>query len=438
MDVTLPKLGENVLSADVVRILVAVGDRVEADRTLMELETNKAVVELPSPAAGVVREILVAEGSEVKVGQVLLRLDGASDAKPEPGERPARPEPPTAPAEPRSAAPAPAPREEAPRKDAAQKTEPVAAPSPASPAPAPASTTAAKVPASPSVRRFARELGVDLGRVTGTGPHGRVSMDDVKRHVRQANERCASVPEQPPLPDFAAWGPVRRERMTHIRKVSAEHLMRGWSQVAQVTQFDRADITQLEELRRKYAPRAEQAGGKLTMAVMVVKVAAAALRIHPKFNASIDMASHDIIFKDYVNVGIAVATERGLLVPVLRNVDTKNMVQIAVEVNRLAEQTRKGAVKVDDLQGGTFTVTNLGSIGGTHFTPIVNHPEVAILGMGRSYTEAQWIDGACKPRIVLPLSLSYDHRLIDGAEGARFLRWIVEAIEQPLLLALEG
>ncbi len=435
MDVTLPILGENILSADIVRILVAVGDTVAAEQTLMELETNKAIVELPAPAAGVVEELLVAEGAEVKVGQLLLRLKAADGAAAAPAD--AAPAP--AAAEPAAAAPEAAPPEPA----AAPATPPPpapAAPPPATeaPPPPPASTTAAKVPAAPSVRRFARELGVNIAQVTGTGPHGRVSMDDVKRHVRQASQSEAAAPAQLPLPDFSAWGPVRRERMSHIRKITAQHLMRGWSQIPMVTHFDAADITQLEALRRKFAPRAEKAGGKLTMAVMIVKAVASALRIHPKFNASIDMASSDIIYKDYVNVGIAVATERGLLVPVLRDVDKKNMVQIAVEVTELAVETRKGTVKVDNLQGGTFTVTNIGNIGGRHFTPLINYPEVAILGMGRTYTELQLVEGEVQERILLPLSLSYDHRIIDGAEAALFLRWIVDAVQEPLLLSLEG
>ena len=295
------------------------------------------------------------------------------------------------------------------------------------------------------MRRFARELGVDINQVGGSGSHGRVSVDDIKRHARELLQQSPTPAPQvsasqgfPPLPDFSKWGEVRRERLSGIRRATAEQLTRCWNNVAHVTQFDRADITELEQLRKRYADRATKQGGKLTMAVMAVKVVASALKVFPKFNASIDMESRETIFKDYVNIGIAVATERGLLVPVLRDVDKKNMVDIAAEVSEIAQKTREGSIRLDELQGGTFTVTNLGSIGGTHFTPIVNWPEVAILGMGRSRIEPGYQNGECQERMYLPLSLSYDHRLIDGAEGARFLRWIVDAIEQPLLLSLEG
>jgi pyruvate dehydrogenase E2 component (dihydrolipoamide acetyltransferase) len=435
MDIALPKLGENIPSADVVRVLVAVGATVQKDQPLIEMETNKATVELPSPVGGVVREVLVSEGSQAQVGQTIMRID----------EAPAPAGPPPAPPAPdaREAADKPRPSDQGSGPAAPPPAEPEAERPAAPPQTAPARDPST-VPAAPSVRRLAREMGIDLALVAGSGPHGRVSIDDVKRHGPERDESRAAggipTPGGVPagLPDFATWGPVRRERMSHIRRLTAEHVAQCWLQVAHVTQFDKADITKLEGLRKRYAGRAEEAGGKLTMAVMVVKVAASALRVFPKFNASIDMAAREVIFKDYVHVGIAVATPRGLLVPVLRDVDRKNMIQIAADVTRIAEATRNGTVSPGDLQGGTFTVTNLGNIGGTHFTPIVNHPEVAILGMGRAYTEAGFEDGVCKPRIVLPLSLSYDHRLIDGAEGARFLRWIAEAIEEPLLLALEG
>jgi pyruvate dehydrogenase E2 component (dihydrolipoamide acetyltransferase) len=293
------------------------------------------------------------------------------------------------------------------------------------------------------VRRFAREIGIELARVTGSGPNGRVSVEDVKAFARKLNEGAAARPAatppvEAPLPNFARWGEVERKPMSHIRRATAEHLVECWNRIPHVTHFDKADITELETLRRKFAPKAEAQGGKLTMAVMVVKAAAAALKVFPKFNSSIDMARREIVFKKYCHVGIAVNTERGLLVPVLRDADRKNMIQIAVEVNQIAEKARKGKLALEDMQGGCFTVTNLGRVAGTYFTPIVNHPEVAILGMGRTFEEARFVNGTCVPRTVLPLSLSYDHRLIDGADGAEFLRWIVEAIEEPLLLSLQG
>jgi pyruvate dehydrogenase E2 component (dihydrolipoamide acetyltransferase) len=428
----LPELGENIETAQIVRVVVAVGDTVKAEQPLFEAETNKATVEIPATEGGVVTEIRVSEGDEVNVGDVLLLIGDDAEL----GE-PAEKEPSAQAAEPAAAKPA---AEAGPEPEGGGAPEMPPEPEPAAPRPAGVS-----VPAAPSVRRFAREIGVDIARVRGTGPEGRVSIEDVKAHARQFNQRAAVTPPipgataLPPLPDFAKWGAVRREKMSNIRRATAEHLTHCWTQIAHVTQFDKADVTELDALRRKYAERATAEGGKLTMAVMVVKVAASALKMFPRFNASVDMVKREIIYKDFVNIGIAVGTDRGLLVPVLRDVDRKNMVRIAVEVSELAEKTRKGEVSIEDLQGGTFTVTNLGSIGGTHFTPIVNYPEVAILGMGRAYREAGFSEsGEVEQRWVLPLSLSYDHRLIDGADGARFLRWVVEAIEQPLLLSLEG
>jgi pyruvate dehydrogenase E2 component (dihydrolipoamide acetyltransferase) len=436
VELRLPQLGENIKTAEVVRVQVAVGTRVKVDEPILEVEANKASVEVPAVAAGVVDAIHVAAGDEVQVGQLLLTLrdeaaagTAAMGAPPPPSEAKAEVIPTREPE-----APAAGLAVGAPQAEIGVPAPPVAA--------APAWARAA--PAAPSVRRCARELGLDIADVPGSGPHGRVSIDDVKRHARQRLQQPPApdpeglAPATPALPDFAAWGPVRRERMTPIRRATAAQLTRCWSTVAQVTQFDRADVTELDKLQKQYAERATRAGGKLTLAVMVVKVAACALRAFPKFNATIDLEKREVVFKDYVNIGIAVATDRGLLVPVLRAVDSKSMLQIAADVSALAARTRDGSVRLEDLQGGTFTVTNLGNIGGTHFTPIVNWPEVAILGMGRARTEAAFDHGVCQPRLFLPLSLSYDHRLIDGAEGARFLRWVVEAIEQPFLLALEG
>ena len=241
-----------------------------------------------------------------------------------------------------------------------------------------------------------------------------------------------------PLPDFSLFGPVKAEAMSAIRRRTAERVAQSNAMTVRVTHFDNADITMLESLRLKYADRAQKAGGKLTMAVMVVKVVSLAIKQFPQFNASIDMERRAIIYKQYRNVGIAVSTSRGLLVPVIKNADNLNMVQIASEVDRLAGRARDGSISIDELSGSTFTVTNIGNIGGTHFTPVINYPEVAILGMGRACITAGFDGGSWKPRTTLPLSLSYDHRLIDGADAARFLNWIVEAIEQPLILALEG
>jgi pyruvate dehydrogenase E2 component (dihydrolipoamide acetyltransferase) len=268
----------------------------------------------------------------------------------------------------------------------------------------------------------------------------------VKKHVKRimsaggprpaAGERGAAA--YPALPDFSAWGEVEQRPMRAVRRKTAEHLTVAWTAIPHVTQFDKADITSLEDLRRRYADRATEAGGKLTVTAIAIKVVATALKVFPQFGASVDMAAEKIVYKHYVHIGVAVDTERGLLVPVIRDADAKSIVQISAELSQISERARAGKLSLDEMQGSTFTITNLGGIGGTHFTPIVNYPEVAILGVSRGRVEPVFVDGEFKPRQMLPLSLSYDHRVIDGADGIRFLRWVVEALEQPFLLSLEG
>jgi pyruvate dehydrogenase E2 component (dihydrolipoamide acetyltransferase) len=296
--------------------------------------------------------------------------------------------------------------------------------------------------AAPSVRRLARELGLDVDRVPGSGPGGRVSPEDVKAYARRLVTTLAAGPAghaaAETLPEFSRWGDIERQPMRAVRRKTAEHLSYAWSVIPHVTQFDRADVTLLDELRRKYEPEAEKAGGKLTVTAIVLKVVAAALKRFPQFNASVDMPAQETIFKKYIHVGIAVDTDRGLLVPVVRDVDRKNILQLAVEVGQLADKARRGRLGLDEMEGGTFTITNLGGIGGTWFTPIVNSPEVAILGLSRASHEPVLVDGQFQPRLMLPLALSYDHRLIDGADAARFLRWVAQALEQPFLLSFQG
>jgi pyruvate dehydrogenase E2 component (dihydrolipoamide acetyltransferase) len=298
------------------------------------------------------------------------------------------------------------------------------------------------VPAAPNVRRLAREIGVDITQVTGSGTEGRISIDDVKRHSREAVAQPTAKPAaQAPaatLPDFSKWGEIETEAMSGIRRATAQHMHLAWSTIPHVTQFDKADIGELEQLRQRFAKKVEEAGGKLTLTAILLKVVAAALKQFPKFNASIDLGREEIIYKKYYHIGIAVDTERGLLVPVIRDVDRKNIQELAIELGEVAEKARNRKLKPEDMQGGTFTLTNLGGIGGTNFTPIVNSPEVAILGVARSSMEPVYKDGQFEPRLMLPLGLSYDHRIIDGANGARFLRWIVKAIEEPFMLALQG
>jgi pyruvate dehydrogenase E2 component (dihydrolipoamide acetyltransferase) len=302
--------------------------------------------------------------------------------------------------------------------------------------------------AAPSVRRLAREVGVNINDVKGAGPGGRISIEDVKMHARRlltdteesrrTTGDAAAARGAITLPDFSRWGEVEHEAMSSVRRATAEHMAQAWSTIPHVTQHAIADITDLEQLRQQYGPRAEAAGGKLTVTAIALKVVTAALKHFPQFNASIDMARQEIIYKHYYHIGVAVDTDRGLLVPVIRDVDRKSLIDLAVELGEVAEKARDRKTTLAEMQGGTFTVTNLGGIGGSHFTPVINAPEVAILGVARSGMEAKYIDGRFEPRLMLPLSLSYDHRLIDGADGARFIRWVVEALEQPFLLALEG
>jgi pyruvate dehydrogenase E2 component (dihydrolipoamide acetyltransferase) len=296
--------------------------------------------------------------------------------------------------------------------------------------------------ASPTVRRLAREIGVDVSLVEGSGPSGRISEDDVKAFARAINTDVGEVVSrgrgQEPLPNFERWGQVRSEAMSNVRRKTAEHMALSWETIPHVTQFDKADVTNLEELRRLHGKRVEAQGGKLTITAFILKVLASALKKFPQFNASIDMQTQEIFYKEYYNIGVAVDTERGLLVPVIRNVESKNLTEIAVELAQVAERARNRKLGLEDMQGGTFTVTNLGGIGGTAFTPIINAPEVAILGISRGSLEPVFENGEFEPRLMLPLSLSYDHRLIDGADAAHFLRWVVQALEQPFLLFLEG
>ena len=448
----LQELGENISEGDLVRLMITPGAKVSEGQPVMELETEKAVVEVPSSVSGVVNEVKVKEGEKIKVGQVIFTLQGSASS-PAAAVRPPR-----------------GPVEHVSGQTGARlafqaairaegKTEEQALP-PDQPMPRPAAFSMPvqlgkvagteyreAVPAAPSTRRLAREIGVDIYEVKGTGPGGRISEDDVKAHAKAALISAATAAQAPPragrfiepkLPDFAKWGKIERVSMRGVRRKTAEHLAESWNLIPHVTQHDRADITELEQLRARFAPKAEQAGGKMPVTAIALKVCAAALKVFPQFNATIDMEKEEIIYKQYISIGVAADTDRGLLVPVIRDVDKKNIVELAVELSQLSQKARDKKITLADMEGGTFTITNLGGIGGTGFTPIVNHPEVAILGLSRSRMEPEWIGGKFEPRLILPLSLSYDHRLIDGADAARFLRWVAEAFEQPFLLSVQG
>ncbi len=448
----LPELGENISQGDLVRLMVAPGTKVSEGQPVMELETDKAVVEVPSSVSGIVKEVRAKEGDKIKVGQVIFTLEGEASAAPEP----ARPR--TAPVEHVSGQHGARLAFQAAIR-AEGKTEEQALP-PDQPRPAiptfsmpvqlgkvAGTEQRQPIPAAPHVRRLAREVGVDIYDVKGSGPGGRISEDDVKAYAKsllQAASAAAQAPPraghfaQPQLPDFAKWGKIERVSMRGVRRKTAEHLAEAWNTIPHVTQHDRADITELEQLRARFAPKAEEAGGKMTVTAIALKVCAAALKVFPQFNASIDLEKEEIVYKQYIHIGVAADTDRGLLVPVIRDVDKKNIVELAVELAQLSKKARDKKITPEEMQGGTFTITNLGGIGGVGFTPIVNHPEVAILGLSRSRMEPEWINGKFEPRLILPLSLSYDHRLIDGADAARFLRWIAEAFEQPFLLSVQG
>jgi pyruvate dehydrogenase E2 component (dihydrolipoyllysine-residue acetyltransferase) len=457
----IPELGENVATGDVTRVLVNVGDTIARDQPVVELETDKATIEVPSSVAGVVKEIKVKRGDKVKVGAVVLTVDAPSgEAAATPSATPSGPAPEPPAAEASASAPPPAP---------APPTTPAPAPTPAATGPtrvvpmpvrsapeapvqpaAPVKLEGARGPAaaaSPSVRRLAREIGVDVNAVQGTGAGGRITLEDVKEHARRilssvglagAAGGAVAARAMRPLPDFQKWGDVARQPWSNIRRATAEHLSYAWTTIPHVTQCDKADVGALEELRKQFKERVAKGGGNLTITAMLVRVLATAVRKFPQFNASIDSERGEIVFKKYVNVGVAVDTDRGLLVPVIRDADTKNIMEIAVELQQLAERAREKKLSLEEMSGGGITISNLGGIGGTYFTPIVNWPEVAILGVSRGTTEPVWRDGHWEPRQMLPLSLSYDHRVIDGADAMRFLRWVVEAIEQPFLLSLVG
>jgi len=443
----LPELGENIEQGDLVRVMISPGAKVSEGQPVIELETDKAVVEVPSSVSGVIKEIKVKEGETVKVGQVIFTLEGAASEPVRAHHAPV--EHVSEQAEARLAFQTAMRAEGKTEEEVLPPDQPQIVPGgfrmPSQLGKTAGSSDHEPVPAAPHVRRLARELGIDIHDVKGTGPGGRISEDDVKAHSKAllaAATTAAKTPRthsaEPALPDFSKWGNIERVSIRGVRRKTAEHLWEAWSTIPHVTQNDKADITELEQLRARFAPKAEEAGGKMTVTAIALKVCASALKVFPQFNASIDMAKEEIIYKQYINIGVAVDTDRGLLVPVIRDVDKKNIVELAAELTQLSKKARERKLTPQEMEGGTFTITNLGGIGGTGFSPIVNHPEVAILGLSRSSMEPVWIGGKFEPRLVMPLSLSYDHRLIDGADAARFLRWVAEAFEQPFLLSVQG
>ncbi len=427
-EVAIPEIGENIHTGDIAKVLVKVGDTVSEGQGLLELETDKAVVEMPAPFDGTVKEVKVSEGDTVEIGQVVFEIE--TEAVVEGG-----------PEQPEEA------EEDAP-KDVAEAAPPTVEAAPekeVGPAPDPPSAdeipdTETPPPASPSVRRFAREIGVNIREVHGSGRRGRITTDDVKLFAKsRLSEPRAVMPgaaQQQPLPDFAKWGEVNREKFNKVRRITANTMAAAWATIPQVTQFEKADITDLEEFRQRHTKRVEKDGGKLTVTAILIKVLSLALESYPRFNSSIDMESYEYIDKDYHNIGIAAATDRGLLVPVMHNVQNKSITEVAIALSQLANKARDGKLSPNEMEGATITISNQGPMGGEQFTPIVYPPQVAILGVSTSRIEPVWNGSEFEPRTLMPLALSYDHRANDGADASAFLHFVCESLRNALTLFL--
>lgn len=504
----LPDLGEDIETGDVIDVFVSAGDSVTEDQALLEIETDKAAVEIPSPSGGKIKEVHVNQGDTVKVGQLLVTIDdGEADdetvdedledegvevesnteseeksrtkkedeeiektaekeaeeemrADPEPkkesetkenqkasgddkksssnkgGKKDIDPDYKKSDNNLESESDEKVKKKKADREEIEQDDD----------SDVDREDSGDIVPASPSVRRVARELDVDIKSIEGSGPGGRILEEDVRNASETKNKDKSDIEKKSNkttkektegTTDNDKWGEIEHTPMSKVRKLTAERLTEAWK-APHVTQHDKADITDLEKLRKEFGKTVAEAGGKLTMTSILVKVIASALKAFPQFNASVDMENKEIIFKKYYNIGVAVDTDRGLLVPVIKDANKKNITKLSVELSELSEKARTKKISVDEFQGGTFTISNLGGIGGTYFSPVLNAPEVAILGISRSVIEPVYKDGGFLPRLMLPLSLSYDHRLIDGADAIRFLRWIIEALEEPFKLPMEG
>jgi pyruvate dehydrogenase E2 component (dihydrolipoamide acetyltransferase) len=420
MDVKLPKLGEGADSGVVVSIMVREGDSVQEGQTLLELENEKAVAPIPSPAAGVIAKLRVKEGDKVSAGQVILTLSGKGEVATKESK-----------AEAGAAKPAKKTRVPEPELTAPAEAEPVAEFT---------RKPEIAIAAAPTVRRLAHELGIDLRRVEGTERGGRIGMRDLRTYIERLQKLAftpktavAAAAAPPPTPvesiDFSKWGPISRKPLSQLRQVIARRMTENWITIPHVTQFDEADISRVMELRKKHLAAYEARGARLTLMPFAIRAVVATLKKHPVFNSSLDDATGELVLKDYFHIGVAVDTEAGLIVPVLRNADQKSLLQLATEVEELAARARDRKVGLEELKGGTFTISNQGGIGGAQFTPIINKPEVAILGLGRGALKAVVRERKIEPRLMLPLGLSYDHRVIDGGAAARFIVDIVQAFE---------
>ena len=415
----LPDLGEGVHEGEVLAVHVTAGQKVKEGDIILEVETDKAAVEIPSPFSGRVSEVLVKPGDTVKVGDVMMIFGNGEDAEAVEIEKPKK------------------------SPDKAVETAKTAVA-------AEAAEKKGPVPASPATRRLARELGVDLHQVQPTGPGGRVNADDVRAFAGAGKEKAAItapteiIAAEAPgleirsvtLPDFTKWGPVERVPFRSIRRATARQMMIAWSQIPHVTSQDQVDITKLEVFRRKHKAEIEAAGGRLTMTVFALKAVATALKTHPQFNATLDVEAEEIIIKNYYHIGVAVNTDNGLIVPVVRDVDRKSIKELAIELDDIVQQTRARKISREELQGGTFTITNAGAMGGGYFAPIINFPEVAILGMGQGRLQPAVVDKddgehEIAPRLIMPIVLCIDHRVLDGADAIQFLRVVIDTLQDP-------
>jgi pyruvate dehydrogenase E2 component (dihydrolipoamide acetyltransferase) len=448
-EIKLPEIADNIDTATVLTILVKNGDQVEKDQTILEMESDKATFELPSDFDGTVSEIKVSQGDEVKVGQVLMTIEVSEEGKEDPkAAEPSEKDQEKTEKE-KEDKEEKSEKEEKPQEADIEKDQPqkekVEEPEEEEKKPSQPSRERAperEIAAAPSIRRLARELGVDIYQVEGTGPYDRITSEDVKSYaksiIQRSGEKAAAPAEDYQMPDFSKYGDIDMKPMDSIRSRIAKNMVASWQNIPHVFHFDKADVTDLEAFRKRYAPKFEKQQAKLTMTAILLKMLSSALQEFPDFNASLDMKNNQVIYKKYYNIGVAVDTERGLLVPVIRDVDKKSLLSISLELGELAAKARNKKIMPDELQGGNIALSNLGGIGGTNFTPIIFRPNVAVLGVSRTTTEAVYVEGELKPRLILPLSLSYDHRLIDGAQAARFLRWLCEALENPFLTMMKG
>ncbi|MEM6656286.1 MAG: 2-oxo acid dehydrogenase subunit E2 [Planctomycetota bacterium] len=464
-EIKLPSLGENIESGDVLAILVAEGDTVDAEQDLLEIETDKATMPVPSPEAGTITKILIDEGDTVDVGAAIFEIEAGASGEPQASapEAAAAPEPAPAPTPPPAPAPEPVAAAPAPQPEPAPVAvmEPPApqpvAPQPVTPPPAPAPSVQPSAPAAPvsptdvpgdghaaaaagpAVRRLARELGVDLRRVRPTGDGGRVTETDVQAYIREQQQRSAATAPStaPGAPSSDGTGATRVEKMSRMRQTIARNMVASYTTIPQLTNFDDVDVTELEEMRQQSKADYAARGLKLSQMPFLVKAFASALKLHPIVNASVDMEGGNVIYKEYVNIGIAVDTPKGLTVPVIRDADRLSFSQIASELDRLVTKAREGSLAIDEMRGGTFTISNMGAVGGTYSTPIINPPEVAIVLIGRSRMLPTVLGSSIEPRLIMPLSLTYDHRVVDGADAARFLNEVKGFLAAPgrLLLA---